>query len=385
MCSNMRDAFWVRLSGRTFLFRENSMKKILIKCKKIIVIILCFLFCFCCACTNQYDIYNETNEIKTEQFSGDGSAHNPYIIESFSNILFLEQSVNTSKIDYYGKFFIQTNDIDMENYEWTPVGKNEKLSFRGNYNGNGYKIKNIKITQAQYNYSGKYAGLFGCCKENEITNVCLENIIININVGHVISHVGLLVGYGDQCNITNCKSAGDIAILSDKAQASLGGIIGTAFFSYPMSHHPVITNCESNITISSNSAVPNIGGIAGRTTNYDVGNCSSNNTIYYNGTMAYVGGMMGGCHNGIGGIMGVNLGGVINKCESNIDGHFKYDAKAGGIIGCSDDGVVKNCSAIGTVRKVKSNEEPEWVNLIAFDYNSQVPEDCICEINVIFE
>ena len=57
--------------------------------------------------------------------------------------------------DFAGKTIELTDDIDLKNVEWTPIGTNEH-PFSGSFDGQNHTVSNLKITSA-----GSYNGLFG--------------------------------------------------------------------------------------------------------------------------------------------------------------------------------------------------------------------------------
>ena len=56
--------------------------------------------------------------------------------------------------DSLSKSYYLTADIDLSGWDWTPIGTS--LPFTGTFDGQGYVIKNLKITM-----SYQYVGLFG--------------------------------------------------------------------------------------------------------------------------------------------------------------------------------------------------------------------------------
>lgn len=53
---------------------------------------------------------------------------------------------------FLSKYYELTADIDLSGYEWEPMGTSS-YKFRGSFDGNEYKIKNLNIS------SGTYVGL----------------------------------------------------------------------------------------------------------------------------------------------------------------------------------------------------------------------------------
>ncbi|MDE7082698.1 MAG: hypothetical protein K2O89_03235 [Clostridia bacterium] len=130
------------------------------------------------------------------------------------------------KNDYtlFDKIIILTADLDFENAEITSVGSSatDKL-FTGVFNGNGYTIKNLKITRNDfdeaekngnydtYRYHSSYynVGLFSLV-EGAVRNVVFENVTVRPEFGGEVtgSFVGIvcgtLRGEVSGCDFINC-------------------------------------------------------------------------------------------------------------------------------------------------------------------------------------
>ena len=89
----------------------------------------------------------------SDVFEGSGTVDDPYIIASADDFMAFTAGFNASSSTVqsemygYGKYFLQTADIDMTNYygyEGTEANGNGKCYFAGIYNGNGYSL-NVNI------------------------------------------------------------------------------------------------------------------------------------------------------------------------------------------------------------------------------------------------
>ena len=65
--------------------------------------------------------------------------------------------------------YLQVCDIDLAGYNFEPIGDINN-PFTGNYNGQIYKISNLKITNLQ---NGQYAGLFGVINGSTLNDIKL--------------------------------------------------------------------------------------------------------------------------------------------------------------------------------------------------------------------
>ena len=136
-------------------------------------------------------------------------------ISTAAQLFGFAQSVNAGNY-YAGKTVVLTNDIDLKNAAWTPIGSaTAEHGFMGNFDGKGFKIMNLAIinpTLDSDNYA--YAGFFGVTEgtdkdnQNSIKNLVIENVTIETS-GHIVAAAIAYPYYTALENITVC---GDIAI-----------------------------------------------------------------------------------------------------------------------------------------------------------------------------
>ena len=141
-----------------------------------------------------------------------------WTINSATELKILADKVNEG-IDYFeGKTIKLGADIDLKNEEWIPIGSVTKdHGFMGNFDGNGYTIKNLKITDTELtpdsdNYV--YAGLFGVTEgtdaenQNYIKNLVIENVTIE-TTGHIAAAA---IAYPYYTQVENITVKGNISI-----------------------------------------------------------------------------------------------------------------------------------------------------------------------------
>ena len=232
------------------------------------------------------------SENETADFEGEGTAANPYKIQNVDDLKLLAENVNNGEA-YANKHFKLTADIDLEKEEWTPIGKSG-LPFQGTFDGYGYQITNLKISNG-----GQYAGLFGYTKGAVIKNCNVTGEINGYN------HTGGIVGSANvNTKIRNCSFQGNVEGNGEKR----GGIVGHTSIGCDVSGCFVtgtvtgekfvggiagwgagtIKNCYAlaNVTATGVSA----GGIAGYyCSNFTIENC------YYSGNVSakWAGGIAG--------------------------------------------------------------------------------------------
>ena len=71
---------------------------------------------------------------------------------------------------HWGDSYEQTDDIDLNNKPWTPIGDGT-TQFTGSYDGNGYVISNLYYNNLNQNY----VGLFGYIKSAKLQNITIAS------------------------------------------------------------------------------------------------------------------------------------------------------------------------------------------------------------------
>jgi len=161
---------------------------------------------------------------------------------------------------------VQLQDVDMDGFtDWPGIGTADK-PFTGSFNGNGFKIKNLKKSQS---------GLFGYTRNASVKNVILDSGC-SIYYGNTTTgdfSFGAIVGTAEGTTIEKCEFNGSIecgAGTDPDNIISFGGIAG----SFDLSSSIVSSKVGGTILASSQSGsaeVIYVGGIAGN------GNGSLNN------------------------------------------------------------------------------------------------------------
>ncbi|WP_400260572.1 InlB B-repeat-containing protein [Candidatus Methanomassiliicoccus intestinalis] len=112
-----------------------------------------------------------------------------YIISTPAELQLFSSVVNIGKKDFAGEVVKLVADIDMSNYKFTPIGTSE-TNFKGTFDADGYKIKNLNICTA-----GSNAALFSYAYCATFKNIYLENC----NFETVSGEIGFIVAH---CNIS---------------------------------------------------------------------------------------------------------------------------------------------------------------------------------------
>jgi hypothetical protein len=183
--------------------------------------------------------------------AGTGSSSNPWKIETAEHLEALADCVNAGNSGLASGYFILMNDIDLQNYSnWKPIGdystKNNNSVFRGNFNGNGKVVRNLKINRP----TEDYIGLFGRAYA-KIANLGIENCNItgDSDVGGLVGYIISFSTYTTDVTISNCYTSGSVA-----GTSGVGGLAGIH------ASHSTITDCYSTCNVSGASR---IGGLLG--------------------------------------------------------------------------------------------------------------------------
>lgn len=233
-----------------------------------------------------------------------------YKITNKYELLWLAASVNgtlpgvetkaaSSAQTFKGKTFKLSEDVDLENMEWTPIG-NSTNNFQGTFDGNGKTVKNLLITGNNSN-----VGLFGFTTNGEIKNLTVENAKVSGRLG-----VGVVAGSPYTSKYTDITVTGHIEV---NGMAYVGGVGGRNAYA---DWTNVKVEADETSYVNANSVED---GIAYRT---------------------YVGGVVG--FNGEGGHSFKNISSNIDVTGSTID--------VGGLFGIAHYGnKFESCSCSGNV------------------------------------
>ena len=292
-----------------------------------------------------------------ESFAGGkGTKDDPYQIATGSQLAYFAKRVNAEEYGekYADTYFELTEDIDLGGKEWTPVGEtvadlimggHEYFVFSGNFDGNGYTIKNLTIGTETSPYSGDVCGLFGATS-GTIEDVVLESVSINYVGGNHSSGYGFrmggaLVGYS-MGDIVNCTVIGlDMKAGSDGSYValnSIGGLVGIQDGGTTVSHSRVSGKIEES------TKKGNVGGF--------VGTLAKGSSAKYCGADVSVEVTGNGRGIAVGGFVGIGNGvttdeTLIENCYAT--GNITGAEYAGGFVGNISGLNISNCYAKGDV------------------------------------
>lgn len=283
---------------------------------------------------------------------GTGSESDPYLISTGEQLAYFSQSVNGGST-YAGQYIRLTQDILLNSMNpdgtfasgspraFTRIGTGASRSFLGCFDGGGFEIIGLYISQS----GTAYQGLFGCAGTGSV----IRNLRVSGSVAGA-DNTGAAAGFTDG-RIENCVSA---CRVTASWQDYHGGIAGYAGV------NSVINSCGVTAPVEGDTYT---GGIVGYTEGR-VAACTVNGAVS-NGWSDYHGGIAGfasagsrisGCR-AEGSVAGAgSIGGIAGCAAGTIDGctvaaTVSGQTKVGGVLGGTQGAgvVITGCQVTGTV------------------------------------
>lgn len=243
--------------------------------------------------------------------------------------------------DNWNENYKLTADIDLSGVELSPIG-NSEMPFSGIFDGNGFKISNLKMTLDK---SSQNVGLFGVTSGAKLKNITLENI--DITGGSI---VGGLAGIAkDASKITDCYVSGKVTALGTAyiKQTDVGGLVGindaVTNEATGKTTESVIDNCTADAAVTANADGIDEAGHVGGLIGLNKGTVSNSSAA---------GSVNGG--NTTGGFVGSNYGGSIYSSSTAGDVTGAYTV--GGFVGSAGlYSLIENSYSTGDVTAVGDN------------------------------
>ena len=211
---------------------------------------------------------------------GDGSKDYPFEISTRDNLAWFRDWVNGTYTPADGETAVThpfayaklTDNIDLENEPWTPIGGTDgRTCYGGVFDGNGKTVSNLNIN------AGYYAAFFATTKAATITNLTISNASVKGSDGTAV-----LVGVARNTTISGVRITDGSVTGGDY----VGGIVAVLESSK-------LVNCQSQATVEGKNYV---GGVVGK----NQGSCIYNN-VFTSGSVSCRGGIE--CGLLIGGVM----------------------------------------------------------------------------------
>lgn len=209
-----------------------------------------------------------------------------------------------------------TENINLTDMDWTPIGIDYNHQYTGTFNGGGHTITGLTVTG-----SDQYVGLFGHIGSGgTVKDVTLEEVKIESN--NDMSTVGGVAGrsYG---TLENCSVSGSVS-----GSGIAGGVVGYQSGGF-------LTGCSSSATVNAGGVA---GGVAGLT---DSG--ATLTACYATGDVTLESINSGG--NFVGGVVGSNTSCTLKACYAwgSVTGSGSGTIYVGGVTGTNDEGTLTAC------------------------------------------
>lgn len=271
-----------------------------------------------------------------------------YEIASVGHLLWLRDEVN---IRHKQNLKIrQIADIDLscvcgpEKGSWEPIGNSSGMGEgtyylnKSKYDGQNHKISNLYIHDEEADY---FEGLFGNANESEISNLILENAVVE---APNCTNVGALVGNSayTPATISNIQVTGTGHVVG---YVNVGGIVGH------IHGGTAVDNCSNYCPVT---GVSGPGGIVGYVENGSwVTDCYNGSSATITATMNYAGGIVGSSNT-------VNLARCTNLADvtalenaAGIVGYVSY--RGSSVEDCYSAGTITSTNPAGIAARFYSN------------------------------
>ncbi|MEG0919704.1 MAG: hypothetical protein RSE61_07250 [Anaerovoracaceae bacterium] len=287
----------------------------------------------------------------TQFASGNGTLESPYLISNAEELAYLAKISNDktfSRPNTENKFFKLTENIDLSQYQWVPIGRSGwNISeydgqFYGYFDGNGKTIIGMNVDETS---TECYAGLFGAIsgpnanQASLIKDLTIKNATIKTNVtqydetncGILVGSIGTLSNSANNTLVENINVSGNIIKnAANKKGIKAGGVAGNA-------QHVTFNNCMSSTNIYGQDGIKTSysGGLFGMLSNAVVNNSTALGKIE-NGTWT------------LGGVAAQANDSKLENCIANVNINGN-DWRLGGFIGYASNAIANKCAAYGDV------------------------------------
>ncbi len=176
--------------------------------------------------------YRTSNEnyrnVACQVFVGDGSSFSPFYIGTPEDLLAIGNTTIPNNPFTLNKSYKLIKEIDLKNVNETgyfiPIAIGDSAGFNGNFDGNGYPIKNIKLNPEHYGtFTGtsNNIGFFHTIGSNgRVANLKLDNVSIQaVSAGYVGAVTAVNYGTVERVDVKNAQIAVTNAV-------STGGAVG---------------------------------------------------------------------------------------------------------------------------------------------------------------
>ena len=169
----------------------------------------------------------------SEALDGEGTEESPYLIATGADLAYFAAQVNGGN-GYSGKYIKLTDDIDLNNAAFTPIGSGSVSGsavtiigasncFKGTFDGDGHTVSNLKVDTGET----VSAGFFGAAWNATIKNLNVQGSVKGTKGSYALP-VGGLLGCANNVTITNCSFNGTVESTNTNANSiAASGLVST--------------------------------------------------------------------------------------------------------------------------------------------------------------
>ena len=212
--------------------------------KKFVLSIIAIALTFNLMATN---IWDGSSEPWTQ---GDGTFYNPYRIETAAHLAYLAEKVNegyqsSGQGVFEGEYFLLTDDLDLNNLNWTPIGNVDYsmngFYFAGRFDGGFHQVVNLRI-QSSADLAGLFAAVGG--EENYVGNLSVCGTVISTGMGAS----GVVGGIAGHAIVSRCSFSGSVSLTNSGTFCGAAGVVAGV-------QNGRVIQCSSsaNVTVSNSN------------------------------------------------------------------------------------------------------------------------------------
>ena len=301
---------------------------------------------------NESDITGGSVSRDMQFDGGEGTVENPYQIANIETFKAFRDSVNAGE-SYVKKYIKLTSNIDLNDEEWTPIGR-DGSRFKGVFDGGGFTVSNLRVTRGiDSSTLNADVGLFGYTADGEIRDLNLHNAHVTGGLD-----VGAFVGTPYTSKMTNLKLSGDVQV---SGLSYVGGMFGKNAYAN-LANLTIDVEDGSFVQADSETYRTYVGGLIGFMGEGDITVSNVTSNIDVKGSTLDVGGITGIIHYGNTFKNCRVLSGVTVEVTAAVPAEHPADTlEIGGIAGtwmnsangqvtiedCSFEGALKSTSSAG--------------------------------------
>lgn len=281
---------------------------------------------------------------------GKGTVDSPYRIEKVADLTSLATRVNgsdaTNAANFASAYYLQTADIDFAGGTLQAIGNTNASGaqrfFKGSYDGNGFKVKNVSVANAQNTASSagsnKAFGFFGYLAEGaHINRLYLDSPKVQATTTYNIGAIAGNIEGSSNVIVENCTVSNGTVSEGGSSGWHVGGLVGQQMSG-------IIRNCSFSGSVR-NTQNNKVGGIVGHMSGGSISGCRvTGATTVIEAANDYAGGIVGLAD----GTTGTK---IIENCVVNCSEITATKGFVGGIVGQwnTGEGIINRCTVIANI------------------------------------